>query len=647
MRHEKRIVEAFKFNGITKILLIDDAYDSPQINETIIGTLLDFFESTTGRAVCVDLGIDNDVLGAANVAAHEGDAHNESLQTVYRTLYDKYARTQEKRYEPDEYFHEVKGAALAALGPLSKFLKKCSDAVEMAGLGNGMECYRRFRPHVLFLDYYLDDQVLPTGNVNKHTMANARKASLSLLKQVIYRADVQELPAVVLMSSRLVDDVDEYRHAAGGELIMSLRFGFLRKNLMSHQGGDIAIGQEASEVLLDTSQGYLFGTVLQQALSRWKVGAESALKDLLKEVGDLHIKDFAYLLRFRLREEGQPLSEYVEWLFGECLTDLIDERTDWEHESFLRLDGNERLEEKIEGAFEGPSDKIAGFLQRVKVRKRRSSEDRGYQLGDLYAQPRGSDIRVVITPDCDLVVRNGRTKVESVLTMGGTLHTFDEDGAAADDFIRRGKKTYCVRWNPKDLQTYPIKGEDALSRTDKLKYLGTLRPMYAQEMQRKALTNLSRVGLPVTPAFGINATATAWIRKTDASDPFKQINMHSPIQATIIPARTEQQRDGHSVLLHRRSVNELIERLNEIDPNEMKKDDARLLKKIRKDGGTDKIYKGFLKEGGFTKAGGIFGTGFVLGDKPETKEDAPWLQIVLKVSGETMKELQIIDPLIA
>ena len=78
----------------------------------------------------------------------------------------------------------------------------------------------------------------------------------------------------------------------------------------------------------------------------------------------------------------------------------------------------------------------------------------------------------------------------------------------------------------------------------------------------------------------------------------------------------------------------------------MKKEDVESLVRVRKEDGTEKLYDEFLKHGGLTGAKGIFGTGFVLGDRPVTKQDAPWLQVVLKVSEEAMEELRTIDPLV-
>ena len=648
MGHEKRIIDAFRTNAITKVLLIDDAYDLPEINENTAGILVGFLDSEDGCSTCVELGIKEETINSAAEAAMEGNTDSDELRVVYLTLYNEFARTGMPKFDPGDYFQNVKETNLALLRPLYTLLHKCGEQVEVrtAGLEDGMRCYHDFQPQLLFLDYYLDSDILPTGDISGHRMTKARKASLDLLGQVVKNAaEREEFPSVVLMSSRPIKYVDEYRHKAGNQQIMSLRFGFLKKDLIQQCHDGIDIEHAAADVLLDTSQGYRFGNVVQQALNQWKIGAQSALDGFLKEVSDLNTKDFAYLMRFRLQEEGQPLSEYLEWLFGECLKGLIDEKVNWKHPSFSKLDGKEKIEETIEGAFEGPSGRIARFFHRVRVNDRRAGTSRKYQLGDLYAQPQGQHIRAVITPDCDLVVRKGRTKVKSVLTMGGTLNTFAQEGSVADDFFFHGNTSYSVRWNPKDIETFPVKGKESLDQAGKFQFLGTLRPLYAQAMQRSALNDLSRIGLPVAPALGINATVAAWIRRKNASEPFTRIKIKSSALATIIPARAGQ-KNGHLVLLRRSFFNELIEQLNAVDKVQMEDADAQLLADVLQEGGTNTLYKGFLKTGALTNTKGKFGTGLTLGDKPDTKQDAPWLQITVEVSEDAMKELRTVDPLV-
>ena len=632
MRQEARIIEAFKASTIRRILIIDDAYDPPMLNEDFVENLADFLESSAGHSACGEAGVRPEMLKIATRKAHEGELESGELEAVHHALFVKFIETRKKRFDPKGNFELYKGIDLDVLKPLIALLLKCDEAIEVrtTGLIDGIEHYQDFQPQVLFLDYVLDAE----ANVKS-------ELSLTVLKELVSNSNMESVPTVVLMSSKKFDDVDEYRHKAEDDRIMAVRFQFLGKQWVRQDGQRFDIDHAAADVLLDTSQGYVFGKVLQEALTQWKTGATEALNSFMEEVGNFQVKDLAYLLRFRLRDEEQPLSEYLEWFFGECLRGLIDKKIDWHHVSFSRLDGKEKMEETIEGAFDGPSDKVAEFFHRVRVNNRHGATTRGYRLGDLYVETNGSHIRAVITPDCDLVVRGGKPNVTRVLTMGGTLTGFDEDGSAADDFLFRDKTPCSVRWNPKDLHTFPIEGRDSLLNGDEFQFLGTLRPLYAQEMQRRALTDLSRVGLPVAPAFAINATATAWIRTTDTNGPFEQIVMGSPTLATIVPTRAGQQNYGHIVLLRRRFFNELIDRLNQVDRKKMKSDHVNLLNQSLKN--LDKLYNVFLR--GCRLKKGAFGIRFVFGENPVI-EDRSWLQIVLEISKAATQELQVVDPFV-
>ena len=637
--HERRIIEAFISNEITKVLLIDDAYDPPILDSDAATQLADYLESGNDHVGWVDRGIDEDVLCAATNAASAGEPDSDALMKVYRTLYEEFVRTGEERFDLGERFSTYKGSALNDLRPLCALLHKCGDGmtVHTAGLEDGVELYSKFPPHILFLDYYLESDVSSGGSADQDKFG-ARQASLDFLRNVVADADENSIPAIVLMSSQQIDDVHQYRHEVKGKQIMSLRFQYMNKKwIRQDDDAEIIIDHLATDVLLDISQGYIFGRLLQQALTQWKEGAKQALNDFIRQIGNLDMKDFAYLLRFRLREEEQVLSEYLGWLFGEYLKSMIDRNINWDHSSFSELNNDTNIEGKIEGSFDGPTSRIAKFFHGIRIAERRIER---YQLGDLYASPSGNDIRAVITPDCDLVVRKGRTKIKRILTMGGTLHTFDQEDSAADDLIFRENIPYSIRWNHKDLETFPIEGEGALN-DNSFQFLGTMRPLYAQEMQRRVLTDLSRIGLPVTPTFGIYGTATVWVR-TKNTPSFKEIPIESSRLATIIPSQRGQT-VRHRILLRRRFVNELIDQLKSIDRQDMKKQDIQLLDDMLR---SDKIYDHFLREGGLAQAKGIFGTSFAFSDEHNANLGASWLRIVIKISEKEIEDIKMIDPLI-
>ncbi|MBD0865300.1 MAG: hypothetical protein GDA36_06660 [Rhodobacteraceae bacterium] len=645
MRHEKRIVEAFKKNGIQRILVIDDGYDAPPLDGNVLGELIDFLENTENKATCADAGLPLGDVQAAKQAALDNDTEAEELLKVNSALYARFVSTRDPRFDPGKQFNNLKGATLDVLAPLEELLKKCGEVVEIkyAGLDEGEKVYRCQKPQVVFLDYYLSPEVLVGDR-----MTNARVKSINFLGQLL-NANEGEIPAIVLMSSEGVKDkVEQFRQEVkvrGRNKLLALRFRFLQKSWIKVEDGEIKIANEAADALLDTAQEFVFGQVLQCALSKWQEGADKAMNALLQEISDLTPKDFAYLLRFRLVDEGVSMSDYLEWLFGESLRALVDEHVPWRDQDFTRLDDLD-LSKGIEGAFDGPSVRIAKFFHRIRIDEHKSRPQKRHALGDIYICTEGNAVRGVLTPDCDLVVRKRKraAKVRNVLTMGGELRSFDQDGASADQFVIHNEKPYSLKWDPKDLVTFPLEGKCSLRNHNGYQFAGTLRPLYAQAMQRQSLTDMSRVGLEVAPVMGIDAEVTAWLRvKNGKGTEFENLAVEESKIATILLERADA-KSGHKVLLRRTYVHALFDRLQKFEQTTLDDTDGKKLAKFLKEENEDTIIKGLLIKGSLTKDKGPLGTRLAIAEKPDKKPCSPWLQLLLKLSEEAMKELLTIDP---
>ena len=513
--------------------------------------------------------------------------------------------------------------------------------IQRAGIEDGLTVYRDTRPQVLFLDYLLAEGLPPVGDVEEGAFSGARAESVSFLKDVV-EGTPGPCPAIVLMSSRDICDAEAFRHEASSNRIVKLRYRQLDKRWLRLDGQAVNMDHEAADVLLDTSQGYAFGKLFEESIGAWREGAERALAEFGRRVGQWDRKEIAYLLRFRLREEGQPLSEYLEWLLGEYFGALIEREVDWKHEAFAELDGEGGVGEDIEGAYHEASDAVADCFHEVRIRTERVGPPNRYRLGDLYRQRGEHGIRVIVTPDCDLVVRKGKTKVTNVLTMGGTLRRFDKRGASVDNFIVMEDGSYSVAWKPKDLKTFPIDGAGALHAADGFEFVGTLRPLYAQAMQRRALTDLWRVGVPVAPALGVRGNVSAWIRlSVNEKEDFEKVAVGAPGGGVLIPGREgrEGQRGGSRILVGRPFVWNLIDRLNEMKDGrrgEFGDRDVEALEKVLRNEGA--FWAGILRAGApVDVVDGKFGVSFTVG-RPRRTKDAAWLQVVLSVPADALEE---------
>ena len=249
MNHEARIVDAFKSNSITRTLLIDDAYDPPSLNAEIIAAFAEFLASADGTAACMECGVSTDIREAATKDAEEGDGDSSALIAAYQAIYGAFARTGDKKFDPDGWFDTTKAPALSVLRPLQSLLCRCGDNIDVrvAGRDNGTRIHNEFRPQVVFIDYYLDEGVSPIGDVSSGLKRSARKTSITVLKEIVGRpGDGHDIPAIVLMSSRDINDVEKYRHQVGARKILSLRFLFLKKETVRQQGRSIVIDHAAA-----------------------------------------------------------------------------------------------------------------------------------------------------------------------------------------------------------------------------------------------------------------------------------------------------------------------------------------------------------------------------------------------------------------
>ena len=637
MAPDARIASSIRESCIERVLLVDDAYDPPAVTNLYAGSLLEFLDESMTSETDGD-GIDAEMLQAARTALASNDLESEAVEATIAHLFSGFCEDGDERLDPGGFFAATKGAGLDQLRPLVKFLRRTmtDTAVQTTGLGEAVTSFSDFGPQLLFVDYYLDRSSQP----GPAPSPAAREASMEFLKRVIAPPN-ENMPSIVLMSTHEITDVDEYRHETD-DRILAVRFGFLEKRAI-HTDDQSPLRGAAADVILDAFQGYRFGNLLQGALSEWHGSVHKALKKLTSSIGDLSVKDFAYLIRFRLRSEASGLAEYLDWLFGENVRGLTESTIRWSHGSFTQLDSDTRLENSIEGALDGPTLSIARLFHGARVGGRRGRDAAEYRLGDIYLRKDTRDLRVVISPDCDLVMRlsgtsrTPRAKLQSVLTMAGTLYEIQSKDAVADELFIFSDAPHYIGWNPKDLSTFPINGEESMHCDANFKYVGTLTPVYALKTQGLALADLSRIGLPVAPAFGVSADVRVWTKLSDGQA--SELDSTWRGIATIVPKR--EGRSGHGVLLARSYVNELLEKLDHLHGNCEKRhpDLSRTLGMHR-----SRFFDWLVVKGAQLNVGSKFGTTLMF-DKPNHKKEGSCLQFVLHTSERALDSIRTMDPL--
>jgi hypothetical protein len=593
MTEAARILEAIKASSVTRVAFVDDAFDAPEISEADWGELRQYLCSSDAEKIRIDAHIDE----ADWLAAIDGidTAASEPIDELLHKLYAVYVQAFEPKFDPMGRFKEIKGANLAYVRPLLALVRQASPDITIQLYGSEPEADDvNGGPHVVFVDLFLHASVSPDEAPSPEHAKNAVQKSIDRIKPLLKLS-----PSVILMSSHpTAPEREEYRKGMEDQSrTYASRFGFVNKKNVSQDtlSGSLNVDPQASDTLLDLFQTYKFGRSLHETLSTWLEAAHAAVDSLKTELDELALADLAYLIRFRLSEEGQRLPDYLEWLLGECLLDEVGRKID----DRLPRSQIDKEAKDIEGAFDGPTRKVADLYHRVRIENKRANPREHFRLGDLYLRtPEKGDphLVAVMTPDCDLMLRPpkanepAKRNAHAALTLLGSLETFKATTTSVGDFIVVDNIPHNIKWDYRAVLTMPFDGafSQAGHSEGELRYLGALRPMYAQEIQANLLNQLGRVGVPVPPALAFASTVS--LTYSAKGGRLKTTEFQSEeTSCYFVPAR-QSGREG--ILLFRRQfIRELIAQLEKIDGTTLSPAAAGNLKNLLSDAGRAKLRK--------------------------------------------------------
>lgn len=632
MTEALHIQKAIKASSVTRIAFVDDAFDAPSIPEADWGELLQYLSAAEAAQVCTQAGIDWEDWQAAIEGIH-GTAR-EPVDELLQKLYCAYVTEFDQKLDPMGRFTELKGANLAYVRPLLELVRKASPDVKIDTYGSEMDTVDdQNAPDVVFVDLFLHSAVSPDETPNKAQAEEAVQKSLERIEPLLRHS-----PSVILMSSHpKAPEIKEYRRGMKVKnRVYASRFGFVDKKqiVAGTTEGTVNVAPQVSDVLQDLFQTYKFGRGLHDNLTAWLDAARNAVESLQEEIDDLDLADLAYLVRFRLSEEGQNLPDYLEWLLGECLLDEVGRKLDGKPKTQIDVEAK-----VIDGAFEGPTRKVAELYHRVRIENKRDCPREHFRLGDLYLRTPGQGtphILAIMNPDCDLVRRPGEDKpaAHAVLTLRGKLENFHTPSTSVGDFIVIEGTPRNIKWDYRAVETRPFDGvwSKPGHSEGEFRYLGALRPMYAQEVQAQLLNKLGRVGVPVPPALAFASNVTfSYAVKGGRLMAINFSDEDTP-WCYFIPAR---QSDQEGMLVFRRQfIRELITKLEQIDRTTLSTAAAGNLKNLLGDAGRAKLRK-LTAEGAELEKD--IGHGLMLTKKKAKLGDqsAHWASITVSLKQET------------
>jgi hypothetical protein len=631
MKQEARIRTAIEKGQIRKVVIIDDAFDPPVLSDEVAGQFLDLLEKKESAAILEKAGVTPEEAEAARESITASDYTSDELQSVVSKLYAKYVEISDDKFDPAGSFSVLKGDNLRRVRPLLRLLAPCTEltVTRIGSDASGID-FAALEPDVIFVDYYLDATLSPNDNPDEAQGGAARRGSLAMLRRVL---NDKMGPSVMLMSSHSVrNEAHAFRREIREERkVFASRFHYLSKeDLDEEEDGSIKVSGEASDALLDIAQRHKFAGAVEEGLTQWKSGLDKAAATVWDLITELELKDFAYLARFRLAEEGQPLSAYLEWLFGEVLVDGIARSVEWGDQSFKTLDDGafkNKPGSQIEGAFDGPTAHIAELYFRARVDARLARQGKDLRTGDLYIhKDKPDEILATVTPECDLVLRKKKRNARRLTVVAGALHDIDAPDSSIADFFMLGNKPLNVVWNAKDIRTieYTEIGDE------NYRLVGTLRPLYAYELQRRVLADLGRVGLAVAPAMAMSAKTEVVVRGAEGQPVELTLSTSHTASCAVIPKRGSS--DKPRIIYHRRFASALLDAVLSI-PEEKLDADARGQIRSLKQPNNQMVFIDKLCRDGQLDGDEAFGILTTL--QPERRKgNIPWCQILVSHENE-------------
>lgn len=593
---DRRFIDAIKTSGIKNVTLLDDAFDLPRLSGAEYSTFYDFLDSEDGGTLLMEFGIEEDLVNAAKEQIASLSYTGDELRHILSELHQRFLVTREKRFDPTSVFTIKASNNLADIDPLLALLRRCGNNVKikLVGRNSGAPDANEVIPDLVFADFYLDENISAETVPGAEATTAAVTASLDRLDELLSPAiKKKKHPSVILMSSKdVAAQAESYRRKASGEngKVFASRFGFIRKSDI--QIGELEAGapvgrpepisvvRPAADVLLDIIQSHPFGHKLHEALLFWLESSQVAVDKMKRDIDELELKDFAYLVTYRLSQEGMSLFDYLEWFFGECLLGSIGNAA----ADKVRRPSRDKLDlhaNLIEGAYDGRTKKIAELYHRARIDTKPQPELK--RMGDLFilrdAAGQPGEIWALMTPDCDLVERDGGRAAKAFLTVGGLLLPYHAPKSSLADFIIIGNQHYSIEWQLKNLVTR--------ANFDGFDFSGSLRPLYAQDLQRQVLEELGRVGLAVAPVVRMDGRIKLSVRRSDGK--LHDIDLGDPSMCAceVYPSRGGS--DATRINLHRSVAENVVAKIDAIDPEVLSPNDKTLLRTLRRRSTLDQV----------------------------------------------------------
>ena len=517
-----------------RVAIVDDAFDTLEQRGLSLREKEDLW-----RYIEFDTDVRKEIAELNETVHSANDLSEELVSTLLasRLTYPAFAT----RWDASEAGLRM----MQARRPVESLEKYLRDVLNMNVRSFGSDVavgiLTEYRPDFVFLDWYLGDDIEMSlhGSISASDDSQAVAAAVAKVKDLMEEwPDSLPKPLVILMSSKphVREYAKEFCHRSS---ILRGMFYAIPKSVLT----DIFYLRMHMHLF---SMSLAPGRQLQEFMDTMRGEYIRTRDRLLQDISDLSLTDYAYIQRLSLQRDGQPLGDYLLWLFSAYMGHLLF------GEALKTVRAN--LDGMTFGAalpsLEPPSDMLTEIYHTAlfdmsvgpvsahplagDTSISTGQEIPALALGDLFVREaqdpkRGgvsdehgisteapgltgvgaeADLFLLITAQCDLEFRpdsqnRARKASESLVLIPGSLTSVGDstqhESRPKTELFRWDGRNYRIEWDTKRIQVISQGGFEEWRRKERIQRIARLRLPFALEVQRAFASDLTRVGAPVVP----------------------------------------------------------------------------------------------------------------------------------------------------
>lgn len=307
------ICQRLKARNIKSIAIIDDAYDPLEVTEVTEAQIETFWSELQGRGQQAMRDEFSRFTAAefhrefTSSADMDGDVllklweHHKSLEALQEPLTRLFTK-----FEKQQQLNRI----------VSRINERCvigsESLLDIKTFGTGDDVVEQLEgSSIVFIDYYLG-----SGDDNQ-SKAKAIERANEITTKIYDRYAPDKLPLVILMSSlpEVKQQEEQFRKDKGW--MIGLFYCVTKDDLEDAEKIGINLGTWIER--LDQ------GTKVQRFVEAVDMSLKRGITDFVRSIKNLSLEDYAYVQNFSLAPNGQPLGEYMVWLFNAYLNRLAFE----------------------------------------------------------------------------------------------------------------------------------------------------------------------------------------------------------------------------------------------------------------------------------------------------------------------------------